>query len=374
MELLDEQGRVLGVINVIDLLAVLFAIAVVVAGIALVFSGGSSDDPELDTRYVTLDLGNQPGYVTERIDAGDGFSLQNAPDNLTITDVYLTPAGGQSSTVTVRARVRGQLEERQNGESQRFTFDGNPLILGRQLTVETNEYQVSGTVTAVESDGESLDVSTTEVLLTTTMPADIAATVSIGDRYRANGQTLATVESMTIYPGNNPSVRRVHIGLSLRTITRYGQPQFGGQALGLGRSLSITLGPYDVSGQVTQLGRSTLPGEVTTTTVVMELGDIPPERAANVRSGLTETVGGTRYAEITDVRSEPSEVVLTSDDGNISLREHPRNVDLYLTVELRTREHDTGLLFHGEPVRLNDVIVLDFDFLSVRGVLIEVRR
>jgi hypothetical protein len=179
---------------------------------------------------------------------------------------------------------------------------------------------------------------------------------------------------MTVYPGTDPSTRRVHIGLSLRTITRYGQPQFGGQAIGLGRSLSITLGPYDVNGQVTQLGRSSLPGEVTRTTVVMELSDVSPERAANVRAGLTETVGGTQYAEITEVRSEPSEVVLTSDDGNISLREHPRNVDLYLTVELRTRERDTGLLFHGEQVRLNDVVVLDFDFLSVRGVLIEVRQ
>ena len=170
MELLDERGRIFGIINIIDLLAVLFAVAVVVAGVALVFSGGSSEDPELGTRYVTLDLGNQPGYVTERIDAGDGFSVRSAPDNLTITDVYVTPTGGQSSSVTIRARVGGQLEERRNGESPRFIFDGDPLILSRQLTVETSEYQVSGTVTAVESDGESLDVSTTEVLLTTTMP------------------------------------------------------------------------------------------------------------------------------------------------------------------------------------------------------------
>ena len=370
MEFLDEQGRVFGIVNVIDLLAILFALAVVVAGVALVFSGGSDEDPEFDTRYVTLDLGNQPGYVTERIDADDASSVQNAPDNLTVTDVYITPARGQSSSVTVRARITGQLNERRD----RFTFGGSPLILGRELTVETSEYQVSGTVTAVDSTGESLDTSTTEVLLTTTMPADIATTISVGDRYRANGQTLATVESMTVYPGNGSSTRRVHIGLSLRTIARYGQPQFGGQAIGLGQPLSVTLGPYDVNGRVTQLGRSSLPGEVTTTTVVMKMADVAPERAANVRTGLTETMGGTQYAEVIDVRSEPSEVVLTSDDGNISLREHPRNVDLYLTVELRTREGEAGLLFHGEPVRLNDRVVLNFDFISIRGVLVEVRQ
>jgi hypothetical protein len=373
MELLDEQGRIFGVVNVIDLLAVLFAVAVVVAGVALVFSGDSSQEPELDTRYVTLELGNQPAYVTERISEGDLSDVDGAPDNLTITDVYVTPSGGQASAVTIRARITGELQQNSNDETPGFTFAGDPLRLGRQLTVETDEYQVSGTVTAVQRDGDSLPISTTEVLLTTTMPADVAETISVGDRYRANGQTLATVESMTVYPANDPSNRQVHLGLSLRTITRHGEARFGGQTVGLGQSLSVRLGQYDVSGQVTQRGRTSLPGEETTTTAVVQLTDVPPERTRNVRAGLTETVGGTQYAEITDVRSEPSEVVLTSEDGNISLREHPRNVDLYLTVELRTRQRETGLRFHGDPVRLNDQIVLNFDFLTVRGVLIEVR-
>lgn len=370
MELLDEQGRVFGLINIIDLLAVLFALAVVVAGVALVFSGGSSEPPETDTRYVTLELGNQPTYVTERISEGDLSDIDGAPDSLTITDVYVTPSGGRSSTVTVRARITGQLQE--NGET--FAFAGNPLILGRDLTVETDEYRVSGTVTAVQRDGDTLPVSTTDILLTTTIPADIAETISEGDQYRANGQTLATVESTTVYPANNPSNRRVHLGLSLRTLTRHGEARFGGQSVGLGQSLSIPLGQYDVSGQVTQVGRTSLPGDVTSTTVVMELSDVPPERARNVRVGLTETVGNTQYAEVTDVRTEPSEVVLTSQDGNISLREHPRNVDVIVTIDLRTRETDSGLMFHGQPLRLNDRIVLEFRFVTLRGTVIEFRQ
>lgn len=48
MHLLDDQGRVFGVINVINLLAVLFAHPVIAAGIALVFSGGSSEHADID--------------------------------------------------------------------------------------------------------------------------------------------------------------------------------------------------------------------------------------------------------------------------------------------------------------------------------------
>ncbi|MFB6102268.1 MAG: DUF4330 family protein [Haloplanus sp.] len=372
MALLDDQGRVFGVVNVIDLLAVLLAVAVVVAGAALVFSGGSSDRPDLGTRYVTIDLGNQPPYVTERIGAGDVGPVTNSPDNLTVTDVYVAPSE-QASTVTVRARVTGQFRESSGGSSV-FTFKGEPLLLGRDLTVETDEYRVSGVVTDVSRRGDSLQTATTDVLLSTTVPVNTASLISVGDRYRTNGQTLATVESVTVYPANDPTNRRVHLGLSLRTITRQDQPRFGGQRIGIGRSLSVTLGRYDVTGRVTQVGHSSLPGEVTTTTAVVKLSNVPPERADNVRGGLTETIGNTQYAEVIDVRTEPSEVVLTSQYGNISLQEHPRNVDLYLTVELRTRRTSAGLTFHGTPLRLNDRVVLEFEIVTIRGDVIGIRR
>lgn len=374
MELLDERGRVFGRINVIDLLAVLFALAVVVAGVTLVFSSEPSESPNLDSRYVTLDLGTQPGYVTERIDAGDTASLPDTPGNLTITDVYVAPADGQSTAVMVRARVTGQRLVEPNGGRTTVAYAGEPLILGRQLSVETAEYRLSGVVTDVARSDDSLPVSTTGVLVTTTMPVDAVSALSVGDRYRQNGRTLATVESMTVYPADNPANRRVHLGLSLRTLSRQGRTQFGTQTVGLGQSLTIPFQQYSVNGDVTQVGRVSLPGDVTTTTAVLKLSNVGPERANNVREGMTETIGETQYARVTDVRTEPSEVVLTSQDGNISLREHPRNVDLYLTVELRTRQTVTGLDFHGQPLRLNDEVALDLRIVTIRGNVIEIRQ
>jgi len=189
MDILDEQGRVFGRINVIDLLAVLFAFAVVVAGVTLVFSGGSSESPPPDSRYVTLDLGTQPGYVTERIDAGDVSPLSNSPGNLTITDVYAAPAGGSSSAVMVRARVTGQRAEDTDSERTAVTYAGDPLVLGRNLSIETGEYRLSGTVTDVSRSDASLPISTTDVLVTTTLSADAVDSLSVNDRYRENGRT-----------------------------------------------------------------------------------------------------------------------------------------------------------------------------------------
>jgi hypothetical protein len=111
-----------------------------------------------------------------------------------------------------------------------------------------------------------------------------------------------------------------------------------------------------------------------TTTAVLKLSNVVPERATNVREGMTETIGGTQYARVTDVRSTPTEVVVTSQDGNISLHDHPRNVDVYLSVELRTRRTATGVDFHGQPLRLNEPVSLDLRFVTVRGEVIEIRR
>lgn len=60
------MGRLFGLINIIDALVILFAVAVV-AGVALVFSGKPHEQSELGTRYVTLDLGTYPAYVTNRL-------------------------------------------------------------------------------------------------------------------------------------------------------------------------------------------------------------------------------------------------------------------------------------------------------------------
>ncbi|MEF8820521.1 MAG: DUF4330 family protein [Haloferacaceae archaeon] len=374
MQLLDEQGRLFGVVNVVDLLAVLLALAVVVAGVAVVLQpDGSSESPELVTRHVTLDLGSQPEYVTERISAGDVAPLGDGPGNLTVTDVFVTPGGGGGSSVTVRARVRGQLEENTEGESPTVRLAGGPLVLGRQLSVATSEYRVGGVVTAVEPSGESLDVSTTDVVLTTTMPADVVADISEGDRARASGQNVATVESVTVYPTGNPTRRQLHLGLSLQTITRQERVQFGGTPVGVGRTLAVPFERYDVRGQVSAVGRLEPAGDVETTRAVVRLSNVPPERAANVRQGMTETVGRTQYARVLSKRVEPAEVVLRSQDGNIFVRDHPRNVDVSLTVDLQTRATTTGLRFHGRPLRLNDQITLALGPVTVRVEVIRIR-
>jgi hypothetical protein len=60
MDILDEQGRIFGRVNIIDALVVLFALAVIVAGAALVFGGGGTDDQPAQTPTPTPEPDEPP--------------------------------------------------------------------------------------------------------------------------------------------------------------------------------------------------------------------------------------------------------------------------------------------------------------------------
>ena len=106
--LIDDEGRIFGLVNIVDVLVVLFVAAVVVAGAALVLSDDPEPEPEpepeLETTYATLDLGTQSEAIVEELNEGDTYE-PNDLDTLTITDLHFTPEGDQ-----IRAIARVELE------------------------------------------------------------------------------------------------------------------------------------------------------------------------------------------------------------------------------------------------------------------------
>ena len=125
------------------------------------FASGS----EQATRYATIDLGEQPKFVTEEISEGDEMPLTNSPDNLTVTDVYVTPRDQESASVVIRVRLNGQLVFDETQDTDVFQFAGDRVTRGEALRVETLDYSVEGTITAVSDSEPSLDTAARQVLI-----------------------------------------------------------------------------------------------------------------------------------------------------------------------------------------------------------------
>ncbi|EMA47126.1 DUF4330 family protein [Halobiforma nitratireducens] len=302
MELIDEDGNLFGVVNVIDALVVLLLLAVVVAGVALVTGGEPNETATEDgeTGYATVELGQQPDYVIDRLRTGNTAVLEGTGETVTVTDVYVTP-----------------------------------LAAG-----ETNE---------TVADGERSAEANNETTRTIDAVADSVVQPHV----------VVRLEFENVGVGGDESREEFHVD---------------GDPLLLGDERQLDMGTYRTNGTVTDLSFEdpSLGIEESTTTAEVELRNVSPGVAGALEEGMTETVRGNTHARIDAVEEEPASVVLVSDDGNIHEREHPRNRDVTLTVELRTQESTSTARFRGEPVRIGSSIVLDFDTLVVEGDVVGV--
>ena len=240
MEVLDEQGRLFGRVNVVDALVVLFAVAVVVAGAALVFGDDPEPTPEPDpderTLYVTLEA---TGDAATALGTG-AVRLDGAAAN--VTDVHRTPGP--------RSYLRVALDGTESGG--RFQFDDGPVRLGDTYTVTTDVTHTGSRV--VERDvSPEFDVRTTTVTVETTVRTPLAAAVSEGDQQRVGDATVLEVAS-----AETAAVNETHTDLratlDLETIVVDDVPQYGDRPVRLGRELEVGTDEYEIDAEIVARG------------------------------------------------------------------------------------------------------------------------
>lgn len=467
-QLLDENGRLFGLVNVVDALVVLLVLAVGVAGVALLFSPTTG---EADNRYVTLDLGPQPDFIAEEITPGDEWEPEQTSDSITITDVYRYNANGETNVIA-RAEVNGTLfEPEEPDERPTFEFRGEQLRLGQTFELLTEDYETTADVTRIEQSGETLPVSDSEFVVETTVSSETAAELEVGDEFTAGGDSfgeitglelfpgeegqyalvgisartlerggsqflgdtrigigttlsfagdgydfsgevvnrgtstidtedrefvlqtevpvtvaddirsgdefrigdvpIVTVEEVTVYATDDSEVRRVALGVTALTRVEDGSIFFGDRQLRIGDSLPVETDEYDIDGEVVRRGSLDEAGTPGTQRVTLQLENIPPERVETLSEGMTERTRDQTTATVQNMATESADVVLESEDGDIFLREHPKNKDVELTVDLSVRELDDGTVrFRGDTLRVGDTLALELGPVTVEGTVI----
>jgi len=458
--LLDDEGKLFGVLNVVDALVLLLVLAVGIAGLSLVSSTGGSPPPQATT-YVTIDLGTQPSYIASQVNEGD----QYAPDknsNLTVTDVYHAPANS-GTDVVLRARLRGSMTE------DGFVYSNAPPRLGRELVISTASYNLTGSIREVgESDdltvgeetvvlqttlpqsekgmlvegqqlqtadrtvgtvddvvryedsnpeqhllylrttlrtyrvngvtyyganqlrrGNSIGIptgsgvveatirsvggdfkQTAEVLVRDTVSANEAQSISTGDEYLVAGESVGTVESVSVYSTQNPDQKRVFVGLSLETMVYDNVPRFGAGTVRDGANISFQTPEYRLDGKVRRVGSTRQRGRPVERNVTLQMTDVSPTIADSLQVGMVESVGNDTVARLESIQRENASVVLISQDGNIYERQHPVNEDVQMTATLSLRETSAGVTFKGELIQQGSTVVLDFGGTTIEATVV----
>jgi hypothetical protein len=360
MAVIDDEGRLFGVVNVVDALVVLVVLAMVVAAGALLLGGSGDQAPEGETRYATLVIEPSSDAVADQVRAGRNATAeyragprQAGEQAVTVTDVFVTPTS-RGETVTV-ARVR-------------YEADGATVLsqVGTDLRLNASTYRLNATVEQAGGDDETLATRTTTVSTAATVSPATADAVTEGDSLRVGNRTVGEVTEVRTIPNDDAQNVSLRLGMDLRTITLSGGPQFGGHSVTVGSSVPLRTDKYSTNVTVQRLGGTQPAGEAVNATVEVSWEGVRPSAAAALAEGLAEQHRGSD-ARITDLEQSPAQVILTTDDGRIVERDHPRNLDVTMTVEVEARRTSEGLRFHDRPLQRGEGIVLDFGTVTVTG-------
>jgi len=362
--IIDDEGNLFGIINVVDALVVFFVLAVLIAGIGLVLTDTedeSSSSPARGTTNVTLDLGPQPEYVISQISVGDSYS-PTGNSELTVTDVYLTPQGEST-----RAVVRARLSAPRSGDS--IQYNGAPPRYGRQLEILTETYSTAGTVRDVGGTAE-ISTTETEVVVRTNLSETDARQLSAGQSIRVRGREVATIESVTAYGTSNPDKKTVVLGMTLQSIAYNDTAEFGDTTVRSGSPLALRTEAGLIEGEIVRVGTTSQRGQPVTRDVRLRLSSVSPILADNISPGMTESFGGDTIARITHVQRENATVITRGQDGNIYQRDHPVNQDVTLSTNLSVRETDSGVTFKGQTMQQGRVVTLDLGTVTIRATVV----
>ncbi|WP_128905713.1 DUF4330 family protein [Halorubrum amylolyticum] len=364
MELIDDDGNLFGAVNVIDALVVLLVLAVVIAGAALVFSGGDAPGPDTQTTYATLDMGTQPAYIADAINEGDTYEPDGS-SSATITDVHLTPRGNDIG-VTLRVALEGEVND------GTLTYGNAPPRLGRTLAIETSQYQVEGQIRAV-GNSNALATGERRVIIRDTLDAETASAVTPGDEIRLAGRTVATIDDVATYATNGSGQTRLLAETTLATHREDGYARFGGVRLQRGQSLTLPADDYTIEGDVERTNGDGL-GETATRNVTLRMTDVREDTADSIEPGMIEGPANDPVAELTDVDTEPSLIIATGDDGSVNVADHPINRDVTITAQFQVRETATGVLFKGDRLRGGTTVTLDLETRIIEVEVVSVSR
>lgn len=363
MELIDDEGNLLGLVNVVDALVVLLVVAVVAAGAAFVFLDDSepAPEPETATAFVTLDLGTQPDNVAAAINEGD-IHDSGGPTQLRITDVHLTPQDNDTRAI-VRVEVTGEVTDEDT-----LRYQDAPLRLNRQLGISTERYQVNGRIQSV-GDANELVTESTTVVLQQTIDAEDADQVTSGDRVRVGGRVVATIEEVATFATNNPNRQRVFVAANLTTHRQQDARRFGGRPVTRGQAVTLPTADYTLDGRIERIGSDLQLGQPTRRTVTLRMDEVNSDIADAIRPGMTERTADRTVARVTAVETEPSLIITTGDNGSVNVAEHPRNRQVRITTELLVREAATGTRFKGSPLRVGSRATLDLGTITVEATV-----
>ena len=251
--IIDSEGNLFGIINVIDALVILLVIAVVVGGLAVVGVLGSDDpngedgstetnesslnDNHLETQYATVDAGSHPRFVVDRISEGDTV-IQDGR-NTTVTDIYVTPTSATSSSVLLGVELE--------------TAADSPARTGDSVDIDTGEYDIDGEILRIEDSPPAVEIEPMTVdLRIDDVDEDTADAIRKEAASATQELPLVTISEVTTRSSDGEHLN-LRLTTELGTVQTAGGPQFHSTPIRVGNTIEVDLGTVEIEGTISNI-------------------------------------------------------------------------------------------------------------------------
>ncbi len=252
MGIVDEKGRLFGVVNVIDLLVVAVALTTLIAGAAFVLL----NDPEPpEERYVTVVLDERPAGIVPTLD-GDSAATPTGAVKLgratgRVTDTYLAPTDNDGIITVARIRVQVSAAAANRTTDRRLATADATYLVGEKIGLTVGEATYTGYVHAVGESNDSLATRTVTTTVTTRLPPAVAERIEPEDTHRIAGREVARVTAVERTSADNRT--RVEAMVALRVLKTDVGPLYGDQRVRPGARVVMAPDGYEFTGTVTEV-------------------------------------------------------------------------------------------------------------------------
>ncbi len=151
MKIMDEKGRLFGVLNIIDLLIILFA-AVVAAVVIMFLSANSTINKVQTENKITIEVLAVEKDLCDamKVDKKIYDRVQNKSLG-TLVDVRVKPAEEYNISLQTGEHIKSKVPERYNVELDINTASSEDLYVGKIMSVETKDFTAAGYIIKKET-------------------------------------------------------------------------------------------------------------------------------------------------------------------------------------------------------------------------------
>lgn len=232
MGLVDEEGRLFGVVNVIDLMALALVLTLLLGAFTFLTGGGGGEE---STRHVTVVLNENQSSVVERIQPGPS-TIGHVDGN--ITAVYSGPSPDDDTVVLIRLATRGLP-----------TNNGRNVRIGERVFLSADRYRFRVRVLGF-GENKSLPARQETIRLVTTTEPSVADLIDKGDQRTVAGRRLVRVQSVESRTRLDESRTRVVYRARLLSIQDGKRTRYGGYLLKPGVQIPFETDEYRVNATV----------------------------------------------------------------------------------------------------------------------------